>query len=475
MPTDRPAPATHLSLAAGSDEEPAKPIVPGTEWLVRSLSGPLKRLWRRGFRFLFVLDAIGLFGSMVLINLVRFGRDWPTYPLWFYVGGFLAATVIHLVINYFYGLFEREPRLGHRPWLPRALVAMGIGVGIQAVAFVYLDRYLMPRINLAVFLLVGAGVLAGNRRISRILARRRQGPPKVVLLGPRAAVARAAHHIAAIERDVELVGELDDPAELRRAIAQGGGTDVLLLDPLALDRAFPEPITSLEAEDVGFFQSVGARDTLLGLQAVREIAGMPFVPLLVHSIPSYKARLKRLFDLTLTVATLPLTLPVLAGLALYVKICAGGPVLYRQTRVGQGGKTFRVVKFRTMGADAEADGVRLAKAADPRIVKGLKWLRDTRADELPQLWNVLRNQMSLVGPRPERPELTTDIERQVAGWVRRHQLPPGLTGLAQVNGRYATSAEYKIGYDLQYIVNWSPVLDVQILAKTVWVVLSRRV
>ena len=82
--------------------------------------------------------------------------------------------------------------------------------------------------------------------------------------------------------------------------------------------------------------------------------------------------------------------------------------------------------------------------------------------------------MSLVGPRPERPELTVDIERSVSGWVRRHQLPPGLTGLAQIHGRYATDPEYKIGYDLQYLVNWSPVLDLQILARTVWVVLSRR-
>ena len=102
---------------------------------------------------------------------------------------------------------------------------------------------------------------------------------------------------------------------------------------------------------------------------------------------------------------------------------------------------------------------------------GLRWLRSTRLDELPQLWNVLRGEMSLVGPRPERPELTVDIERSVSGWVRRHQLPPGLTGLAQIHGRYATNPEYKIGYDLQYLVNWSPVLDLQILARTVWVVL----
>jgi exopolysaccharide biosynthesis polyprenyl glycosylphosphotransferase len=411
---------------------------------------------------------------MIVISLVRFGSDWPTYSRSFYLAGFLAATGIHLVINYFLGLYEREPRLGHRPWLPRALVATGIGVGIQAITFVFLDRYLMPRLNLAVFLFVGAFVLAANRRFSRVLARRRQGLPKVVLVGAPAEVERAAAHIATTER-VELVGHVADPIDLAHTVERAAATDVLLLDSVALDNAFPEPMTSLEAQGIGFLQSVGARDTLLGLQAVREIAGMPFVPLLVHSIPSYKARLKRIFDITLTVATMPVTVPVLLALAAYVRVRAGSPVLYRQTRVGKGGELFTVIKFRTMVRDAEAGGARLATATDPRIVKGMRWMRETRADELPQLWNVLRNQMSLVGPRPERPELTTDFERHVAGWVLRHQLPPGLTGLAQVNGRYTTSAEYKIGYDLQYIVNWSPVLDLQILAKTVLVVLSRRV
>jgi exopolysaccharide biosynthesis polyprenyl glycosylphosphotransferase len=439
------------------------------------MRGPLHAMWSHGFRFLFVLDAVGLFGSMVVISFVRFGVEWPTYSRSFYLVGFTAATGIHLVINYFYGLYEREPRLGRRPWLPRAVVAMAIGVGIQLVTFVFLDRYLMPRLNLGIFLFVGAFVLVFNRHFSRILARRRQGPPRVVLVGSNVDAELATRHIEATEREVEVVGHVTDPAELPAVLEAGRGTDVLLLDSFSLDAAFPEPMTALEASGVGFLQRVGARDTLLGLQAVREIAGMPFVPLLVHSFPSYKARLKRLFDLALLVLTLPLTLLVLVLLALYVRILAGGPVLFHQTRIGKEGQPFVVLKFRTMHADAEAEGARLASAGDDRVMRGLRWLRETRADELPQLWNVLRGEMSLVGPRPERPELTADIERSVSGWVRRHQLRPGLTGLAQIHGRYTTNPEYKIGYDLQYLVNWSPVLDLQILARTVWVVLSRRV
>ena len=126
--------------------------------------------------------------------------------------------------------------------------------------------------------------------------------------------------------------------------------------------------------------------------------------------------------------------------------------------------------------DAEEDGrPQLATSDDVRIVPSLAWMRAMRADELPQLLNVIRGEMSLVGPRPERPELAADIGKRVPGYVRRNELPPGLTGLAQVHGRYDTDAEYKLGYDLQYLVNWSVVIDVQILFRTIWVVASRRV
>jgi lipopolysaccharide/colanic/teichoic acid biosynthesis glycosyltransferase len=135
-----------------------------------------------------------------------------------------------------------------------------------------------------------------------------------------------------------------------------------------------------------------------------------------------------------------------------------------------------MVKFRTMRLDAESDGVaRLATDGDPRVVPACRWVRATRADELPQILHILTGKMSVVGPRPERPELTKGFEKEIAGYTRRHEVPPGLTGLAQIHGRYHTDAEYKLGYDLQYLVNWSPVLDLEIVARTIWVIVTRRV
>jgi len=461
-----------------SETRQAEPLPRVIEALLTVFSRPSTWLWNRGFRFLSVLDAVALFVLMFVISLVRFGftLTWSIYPMSHYLIGFSTATFIHLTVNYFTGLYEREPRLGARPWLPRALLATTIGVLVQGLAFVLLERYLMPRLNLAVFLCLASFVLVGNRRLSRVLARRRQGPPRVVLVGESSALDLAASHLAETDRGALVVGRVTQPHLLSECVVEHDATDVLLLDVTAFGSVYPEPLNSLDSAGVGFMQRVSARETLLGLKTVRQLGGMPFVPLRLHTIPTHKVHLKRMFDILVVVMAAPIWLPAMAMVGLWVRVRAGGPVLYRQTRVGRDGVTFECIKFRTMIADAEEDGrARLALVDDDRIVPALAWMRKMRADELPQLFNILQGEMSLVGPRPERPELVAEITRRVPGYVRRNELPPGLTGLAQVHGRYDTDAEYKLGYDLQYLVNWSLVIDVQILFRTVWVVLSRRV
>lgn len=464
--------------AAAKTDRTTQPFPAPVERAVSVLERPATWLWDRGFRFLSVLDAVALFSLMFVISLVRFGftLTWSIYPMSYYLIGFSIATFIHLTVNYFTGLYEREPRLGARPWLPRALLATTIGVLAQGLAFVVLDRYLMPRLNLAVFLCLASFVLVGNRRLSRVLARRRQGPPRVVLVGESGSLDLATSHLAETDRGALVVGRVTHPHLLSECVVEHDATDVLLLDVTAFGSVYPEPLNSLDSAGVGFMQRVSARETLLGLKTVRQLGGMPFVPLRLHTVPTHKVHLKRMFDVIVVVLTAPLWLPAMALVGLWVRARAGGPVLYRQTRVGRDGATFECMKFRTMIADAEEDGrARLALLNDDRIVPALAWMRKMRADELPQLFNILKGEMSLVGPRPERPELVAEITRRVPGYVRRNELPPGLTGLAQVHGRYDTDAEYKLGYDLQYLVNWSLVIDVQILFRTVWVVLSRRV
>tara|TARA_Y100000748_G_C15322782_1_gene420768 strand:- start:63 stop:572 length:510 start_codon:yes stop_codon:yes gene_type:complete len=159
----------------------------------------------------------------------------------------------------------------------------------------------------------------------------------------------------------------------------------------------------------------------------------------------------------------------------YVRLLAGRNIIYRQERTGKFGQSFMMLKFRTMTENAEIDtGVIKAQHKDERVVKGLDWIRKTRLDEIPQFVNVLKGEMSIIGPRPERPDFTNQYQLEIPGYERRHDIAPGITGLAQVKGRYHTDPAYKLGHDLQYLVNWSPILDIQILFQTIWTILVRR-
>ena len=184
---------------------------------------------------------------------------------------------------------------------------------------------------------------------------------------------------------------------------------------------------------------------------------------------------KRLIDLVVGGLGILLSLPLAAVAVIAIRLTSPGPVLYRQRRVGQHGRVFMLYKFRSMRADAEATtGAVWAKRNDSRITGVGRFLRRTRIDELPQLWNVLRGDMSLVGPRPERPEFVSDLTKEIAYYGQRHMVKPGVTGWAQVSYNYADSVEStleKLQYDLFYIKNLSLLLDFFILVKTVKTVL----
>jgi exopolysaccharide biosynthesis polyprenyl glycosylphosphotransferase len=196
----------------------------------------------------------------------------------------------------------------------------------------------------------------------------------------------------------------------------------------------------------------------------------------VRGIPLYRVRraalrdeswqLKRVVDIVVSSSALLLASPLLAAAAVGVKLTSPGPVLFRQRRVGQDGHEFEVLKLRTMRVNDDSD-VRWSVAGDDRTTAVGGWLRRTSIDELPQLWNVLRGDMSLVGPRPERPYFVERFSLDVDGYRDRHRLPVGLTGWAQVHGlRGDTSIEERARLDNQYIEHWSIWRDVVILART---------
>ena len=186
---------------------------------------------------------------------------------------------------------------------------------------------------------------------------------------------------------------------------------------------------------------------------------------------------KRLFDIVVSLLLLIITLPITAITAILVKLETPGPIFYRQERVGANGKTFNVLKFRSMGVDAEKDGIaRWAQNSDPRVTRVGAFIRRTRIDEIPQVINVLVGHMSFVGPRPERPVFVNSLREKIPYYDVRHRVKPGITGWAQINYPYGASdedAKAKLAFDLYYVKNWNLFLDAVILFQTARVVLWR--
>lgn len=184
---------------------------------------------------------------------------------------------------------------------------------------------------------------------------------------------------------------------------------------------------------------------------------------------------KRLLDIFAVLLASPFALPLMAVIAIAIRLDSPGPALFIQNRVGLGNRDFRIYKFRSMRVDAEAQGARLARSDDNRITKVGSFIRKTRLDELPQLWNVLKGDMSLIGPRPEQRVFVEQFEAEIPFYIYRHVVRPGITGWAQVMQGYAGDADatrVKIQHDFYYIKHFSLWLDILILFKTVRVVLT---
>ena len=431
------------------------------------------RLWHGGFRWLYIVDALGVFLVLVVVMSIRFGMDWPEPAAsW---TGIVVATVLVQVVFYFGGLYEKQMRLGQRMWFSRVAGLTLVGLAVSAVLVLPTGRYPVPRANLPAVGVLVALIATGSRGLSRRLRAGRFGPPRVLLVGSDEQTLLAAEHLDESDRDAVVAARVFDGGDLLGHVDRHGATDVVFVDDVVVEDLFPEPAGTLDARGVGAYLRVTATSALMGLREVREIGGMPYVALRSRALRPHQMRLKRLVELVVVVAVSPLVLAAAMLVTLWLRAVAGRGVVLRQRRVGRGGRPFTLMKFRTMAADAENDGgARLADRDDQRVLRGCGWLRSTRLDELPQFWNVVRGEMSLVGPRPERPELVAQFEAAIPGYGRRHEIPPGITGLAQTRSGYHTDPAYKLGHDLQYLMSWSPILDAQILVRTLLVMVRGR-
>lgn len=234
-------------------------------------------------------------------------------------------------------------------------------------------------------------------------------------------------------------------------------------------------ISKLENKGIGLKIVPDLYEILSGQARTSQLYGIPLIDIMPELMPEWEKKLKRISDVTISFIILVITLPLSFLVALLIKLDSKGPVFFKQDRIGMNSKIFKIYKFRSMYVDAEkSTGPVWSTKDDPRVTRVGKIIRKLRIDEIPQMFNVLKGEMSLVGPRPEREYFVEQLAQQLPYYKRRLKVRPGITGWAQVKHKYDESIEdvkVKLRYDLFYIENMSLRMDIKILARTILVVL----
>ena len=408
----------------------------------------------------------------------------------------LLVTVLVLASFYLFDLYDFHRIRRRAMLLLRLTQALGIGCIALALAF-----YIWPQIRLGrgVFLLSLSLMLtfmAAWRSLARWLLGHPRLAERVLVLGAEQdAISIAREMLTRREAGYDVIGFIgDDPAQVGQSLINPSVVGVMSDLEAVVSRYRPDRIVIAMPDRRGrlpldLLLKLKLRDgvTLDEADAFYEkltgkIGGQRLrLGQLVFADASRWTRLykraRRLMDVALAIIIGLLTSPLMLLTALAIKLDSRGPVFYLQERVGLHNTTFRIVKFRSMRVDAEANGPVWAHKGDSRVTRVGRWIRKLRIDELPQLINIMRGEMSLIGPRPERPVFIKQLEQQIAYYSERHLVKPGLTGWAQVRYPYGASfedAREKHQYDLYYIKNQSPMLDALILLETARIVLFGR-
>ena len=393
---------------------------------------------------------------------------------------------------------------------------------LMSLTFLFWEKSVpLSRLVFLIFWALSTTLVVCNRAIIRMLLRtiRKRGYNLryAVIVGSGALARQVAARIKSrSEFGIELIGCLERGEDTNPSVIKFAsrtklnfstiGANALALDPIkAKNRTLPvigvyeqlpmilasttvdQVIIAMPLQDHDLLEGVIASigDSMVDVKivpdvhrfiqlgsAIEEFDGLPVVSLASTPLIGLGRMVKRITDIVLSSIFLLLYTPIMLIIALSVKLTSRGPVFFMQERVGLDGQSFNIYKFRTMSEDAESKGAKFAVRNDPRSTRLGKFLRRFSLDELPQLWNVFKGQMSLVGPRPERPVFIEEFRQRVPKYMLRHKVQAGMTGWAQVNGwRGNTSIQKRIEHDLYYIEHWSFMLDMKIL----WLTLLRTI
>ncbi|QZA32869.1 sugar transferase [Hydrogenibacillus sp. N12] len=421
-----------------------------------------------------VVDLVLLLVGFALAYLLRFGFDIPREN----ISPFMQLIPIIVGTGYVlfsvYGLYS----IARKPY-GDIVFSLGIALALlqlMTMAATFLIReFAFPRSVFMIAFVLQWGLLSAWRYAVLRVRRAVHGEKQVLIIGDRERIERIGQKL--LEGAIgwyRIRAALEpDHYEDRRDVVWDE------IDTIVIGNGIDERIKAKIIEDAirshkHVMLAPDATDILFTRPQLMLIEDVPMVGLTDFGLTEEQKLIKRGLDIVLSLVGLIVALPLMLIIALMIKVTSEGPTLYVQERVTEGGRTFKLYKFRTMVKDAEKlTGPVLATERDPRVTKVGRFLRVTRLDELPQLFNVLKGDMSFIGPRPERPHFVKQFEAQLPAYTYRHRVKAGITGLAQVVGRYATEVEDKLALDLYYIKNYSLLLDLKILMITLKVVLTK--
>lgn len=450
------------------------------------------RLLRRGV-LLFSLDILAFALSVCGALILRFGRDIPWEHALPYLYFWPLLFGWRLLMAHVFELYDFRHKLTVTDHAFAAFGAAFSGIAFGYFFFILLQVYALPltrvsRAGIVIDLALTTLWYVASRSATLAGLRRRGYRVRLLLVGTLESCQYLGREIRAYapalvevvgwcapekpDGDDAVLGTLDDVPAL---IDAHRVEQVIFAGQEAPQSELRDLLAACDSCAVELYLYPGLDLAVLVSARVRSIGGIPLIPLRPVNGPELYRPGKRLLDIGAALFLLAVSLPVWLAAALAIKATSPGPVFFSQMRTGRGGFPFRILKFRTMRVQ-DRPGLPdvLSDSNDPRITPVGHLLRKWRLDELPQLWNVLLGDMSLVGPRPERCELVEQFSNENPLYERRHLVRPGLTGLAQVHGRYDTGYTHKLRYDLVYINTMSLALDLRVLVATIQTVLTGR-
>jgi len=403
----------------------------------------------------------------------------------------LAAVIIYLLVLYVFDFYNIDRNPKKTNYVLRFLLAVFIANLIVASFF-----YLFHLRPYSTIILIISGfwtlVFLVLWRFVFISLFVYATPQKVLILGAGAA-GKSLCHLLQSRHDFKMVGFADDDPnkqgktsgdysilgkteDLMTLVKEYGVDFIVVAVTTKRSVVFFQKLVEVKFSGVNVYEMPTFYEEFFGTIPVLHTTNMwlGFADISGVKRNMYNTKLKKIFDKVMAVISIIIAFPFMFLTIILIKLESRGPVFYHQTRVGWDERTFGLIKFRSMRIDAEANGAVWAKENDPRVTRVGKVIRLLRIDELPQLWNVLKGDMSFVGPRPERPEFVANLKKEIPFYSLRHSIRPGITGWAQVNYPYGATVEdalAKLEYDLYYVKNVILTLDLIIIAKTVRTVL----